>query len=516
MPFTSAHGAHYANSANSDIRGIQKRRCDKRDMAVKNPGAMLERLTREPEAPWLEFKLNNVEPQVIGESISALANGAILVERGTAYLVFGVEDKTRALVGTNVRLNTLKKGNEDFQNWLARLLDPRIMFEAIDFEHNGLNFSIITIEPTYERPVKFNGSAYFRIGQNVKRLAEYSQHERAVWNATNRQKFEHSIASPNQSLSSVLDLLDVSSYYKLMGLPLPENELEIARKLCHDKLIVDDMEGSFHITNLGAVLISIDITQFPPIKGKSVRVIKYKGTDKRVAESEREGQRGYATGFVGLMKFIMDRIPKVENYVSGLRINNPIVPEIAVREVLANAMIHQDFTITGMRPEIEIYENRIEVVNPGNSLIETDRMLDERRSRNEALATNLRFLGICEERGGGLDKAIDAIEALHLPAPDFISSQNSMRVVLFGPRSFREMTRLERQRACFFHCIICWMRHEFMGNSSLRDRFSLRQEEYQAVSLVIADCIKNGRIIPAERNQGKKNARYVPYWVRIE
>jgi ATP-dependent DNA helicase RecG len=111
--------------------------------------------------------------------------------------------------------------------------------------------------------------------------------------------------------------------------------------------------------------------------------------------------------------------------------STPRYPEIAIREITANALIHQDFTVTGSGPLIEMYLDRIEVTNPGNSLIPPDRLLDERRSRNEKLASLMRDLNICEERGSGLDKAMIEIEELHLPAPEFVSSSNSMRVVLF-------------------------------------------------------------------------------------
>ena len=127
-----------------------------------------------------------------------------------------------------------------------------------------------------------------------------------------------------------------------------------------------------------------------------------------------------------------------------------VYPEDAIREVIANALIHQDFTITGAGPVIEIYSDRLEVINPGNSLIDIDRIIDERRSRNEKLASTMRLLGLCEERGGGLDKAIIQIEQMNLPAPDFHASQNSMRVVLFGPRPFKELSKAEKIRACFF------------------------------------------------------------------
>ena len=124
----------------------------------------------------------------------------------------------------------------------------------------------------------------------------------------------------------------------------------------------------------------------------------------------------------------------------------------------------------------------------------------------------MRSFGLCEERGGGLDKTLIEIEAEHLPAPDFISSENSMRVVLFAPKSFNQMSKAEKMRACFFHCILRWLTHDYMSNATLRERFSLPAEEYQAVSAIIAESIKLGRIAPADPDQGRRKARYVPYW----
>lgn len=165
-------------------------------------------------------------------------------------------------------------------------------------------------------------------------------------------------------------------------------------------------------------------------------------------------------------------------------------------------------------PIVEIYDDRIEVSNPGNSLIAVDRIIDERRSRNEKLAGEMRSLGLCEERGGGIDKAIIEIEEKSLPAPEFFASENSMRVVIFGPRKFRQLSKADKTWACFCHCVVRWLRRDYMSNTSLRERFSLGPEDYQAASAVIADARKAGRIVPAEPDQGRRNARYVPYWAR--
>jgi ATP-dependent DNA helicase RecG len=93
-------------------------------MPTSNPCALLDRLTNEPkESEWLEFKLNNSNVQEIGEYVSALANAAMLADKDRAFLVFGVENKTRRKLGTTIKLAALRKGSENFTNWLSRMVD---------------------------------------------------------------------------------------------------------------------------------------------------------------------------------------------------------------------------------------------------------------------------------------------------------------------------------------------------------------------------------------------------------
>lgn len=484
-------------------------------MATHDPHALLQRLCQEPsESAWLEFKASNFDPDMIGQRISACANAAILAEKDRAFLVFGVEDGTKKKIGAQSTLATTKKGGENLQNYLSRMISPSIMMDFVDFEEKGKRYSIITIEPTYERPVRFSGVEYIRVGENTKKLSEFPEYERALWLATSRRKFENAVARSHQKIDEVRALLSVETYYELTGSEAPAGDSELIRRFCQEGFIVDDMQGGFDITNLGAILFARDVKNFPSINGKTVRLIIYSGRDKTKSIDEMEGRFGYAVGFTKLLSHIMKTIPGEEQYIGGVRRRAPIFPEIAIREVLANALIHQDFTISGSGPVVEIYTDRIEVSNPGNSLIEVDRIIDERRSRNEKLASAMRYLGICEERGGGIDKALMQIESANLPPPDFQSSQNSMRVILYGPKPFSKLTKGEKLRACFYHCVIRWLTNDYMSNSSLRERFSLRDEDYQAVSAIISESVKLRRIAPADENQGKRNARYVPYWSR--
>jgi len=482
-------------------------------MATVDPVALLERLLQQSaESEWVEFKVNNCDPDEIGRCVSACANASMLKKVDRAFIVFGIENHTKRKVGTIVRLTTAKKGGEDFQNWLCRVITPRLIIEFVGFENEGKSFEIIVIHPAYDRPVRFKGVGYIRIGGNIRKLQEFPEQERALWFATGAHRFESAVALSHQTEREIFDKLEIDAYYSLSTEIRPENPSEIIRHFISREFIKDDWEGGYDITNLGAILFAKTIQTFPSISTKTVRVIKYSGIDKRDSEDEQEGTKGYAVGFSGLRQYIINSLPKHERYVDGIRRRESVYSEIAIREIIANALIHQDFMITGVGPVVEVYSDRVEVINPGSSLIARDRIIDERRSRNEKLAKAMRDLGLCEERGGGIDKAIIDVEERFLPAPEFYDSDTAMRVVLFGPKSFSDLSKEEKIWSCFCHCVVRWISRNYMSNSSLRERFSLEKKDYKIISALISEAKKSGRISPANPNQGNRYARYVPYW----
>lgn len=80
------------------------------------------------ETEWLEFKKNYAAPQDIGDYVSALANSAALWGKAFAYMVWGIENESHQIVGTTFSPGNAKVGNEELENWLLRLLNPKIPF----------------------------------------------------------------------------------------------------------------------------------------------------------------------------------------------------------------------------------------------------------------------------------------------------------------------------------------------------------------------------------------------------
>ena len=162
---------------------------------------------------------------------------------------------------------------------------------------------------------------------------------------------------------------------------------------------------------------------------------------------------------------------------------------------------------------IEVFSNRLEITNPGVPLVKTERFLDTPpRSRNETLASFMRRVGICEERGSGIDKVVFETGFYQLPAPSFETPEGATRVVLFAHKDFKEMDRADRVRACYLHACLRFVQRNPMTNSSLRERFGIEERNAAIASRIIRETMDDDLIRPYDPNQGKKYARYVPFW----
>lgn len=465
------------------------------------------------ETEWVEFKLNKADPEDIGGYISALSNGAALAGQSSGWMAWGVQDGTHSLEGTSFDPAKTKVGAEELEAWLARLLAPRLDFRFYRVENEGRFFVLLEIPAARHQPTAFKSERFIRIGSNKKPLREYPEKERTLWDKFRDARFENDLALDDLDWSRVLELLSYPDYFLTLGKPLPENRVGILQALESERFIHSLEGGRYQITNLGAILFARDIDLFPRLKRKALRVIVYADRDRTKTVKEQVGRKGYSVGFEGAIEFINALLPMNEVIGKALRREVRMFPEIAIRELVANALIHQDFSIIGSGPMVEIFSDRIEITNPGAPLIETARLLDlPPKSRNEDLAAFMRRINICEERGSGIDKVISAVEEYQLPPPDFRTPEDNTRVILYGLREHSEMSPEERIRACYQHaCLLYESGGQKMTNATLRERLGIKQENYSMASKVISLAKKKGLIKDADPGSGK-NTAYVPFY----
>jgi predicted HTH transcriptional regulator len=465
------------------------------------------------ECEWVEFKENNSNPQEVGEYLSALSNSACYHKQEYGYLVFGVEDGTHHLVGTTFRPLQAKIGNQELENWLATQLNPRIDVNIYELDFNEKHVALLRVQKTRNTPVSFRGEYYIRVGSYKKRLDDHPERERKIWQVEKQFVFENETAKENVAEAEVLHLIDYPKFFELLKLPLPDNRKGILDRMLQEKVIVKH-EQQYSIKNIGALLFAKNLEDFDGVARKAIRVIFYDGVSRIKTVKERLEQKGYAVGFEELIKYLDDHLPSNEIIEGALRKRVCEYPIIAVRELIANALIHQDFSVAGSSPMVEIFSNRVEITNPGKPLIEPMRFIDHNpESRNELLARFLRRLNICEERGSGVDKVIFECEYNQMPAPEIIVGDRYTRVILYGHKTFRQMDKHDKIRACYQHACLKYVSGEHMTNQSLRSRFGIDEQSYTVASKIISDTIKAGLIKDYDsESKSKKYAKYVPFW----
>jgi ATP-dependent DNA helicase RecG len=448
----------------------------------------------------LEFKeaKTQIDNRRLYQYCVALAN------EGGGYLVLGVADKPpRPVVGTQA------------------FRDPAIMAEKL-FQAVGFRVDIEEVAHPDGRVLVFHipsrprGTAYhldgaylMRSGESLVPMSE-DQLRRIFAEGEPDWLEEHS--KTGLDTQQVIELLDTQTFFELLKLPYPTDRAGVIDRLVRERL-VDKVGGTYAIRRLGALLLAKRLDDFADLARKVPRVVVYTGISKLETRLDQTGTKGYAVGFQGLVSFVMSQLPQNEVIENALRKEIKLLPQIVIRELVANALIHQDLAIGGASVMVEIYNNRVEISNPGEPVVPVERFIDGYQSRNERLADLMRRMGTCEEKSSGIDRVVQAAEVYQLPAPDFHAGHRRTVVTIYGPRDFEEMDRDDRIRACYQHCALKWVMSERMTNQSLRERFHLPESKSAIASQVIAATIEAGLIKLDERvGTSRKFARYLPFW----
>lgn len=465
------------------------------------------------ETTWLEFKHNNYDPNMIGKDISALANSAAIEDKDCAYMFWGIDDKSHEIVGTNNNLQTLKKGNEELENWLRRLLSKNANFHFHSTMISGKNVSILVIYKAINQTVTFEKIDYIRIGSYTKKLNEFPVLQSQLWDKIRNSKFEEHSAMQDLSLKDALSMLDYSKYFDLLNIPQPTDIKGICHHMLEEKIIIQQDNGLFTITNLGAILFSKKISIFPTLSRKALRIIQYRGNNRLEMLRNDTFNYGYVISFERIVTQIDALIPTQQLITKALRQKKSAYPILAIREAVANSLIHQDFSVSGTSPMIELFENRIEITNPGTPLVDVKRFIDNPpRSRNEKLASLMRRLGICEESGTGWDKIVISCELLQLPAPKVDLYEDSIKVSLFTETPFSDLSSEDKIRACYLHACVKYVQREYLTNSTLRERFGLKESSSGSVSRLIKETIGLSLIKPLDATTAPRYMKYIPFW----
>ena len=458
-------------------------------------------LSTPSEHQRLEFKQakTQFDYRRLGKYCVAIAN------EGGGHLVLGVSDaKPRRVVGSAACNNPVEMASKLFQ-----ALGFRVDIEEVIHPNGRVVVFHIPARPL-GTAYAYEGAYPMRIGEELQPMSE--DQLRRIF-AEGKPDWLNLPAMQGVSAQDVVQLLDTQTFFDLLKFPYPSTREGVIDKLASEKLIRNERDG-FSISNLAALLLAKDLKSFEGVSRKAVRVVVYEGSSKLKTKVDTTGSKGYAVGFQGLVEYVMSQLPQNEVIEDALRVESKLLPKVVIREVLANALIHQEFEERGTSSMVEVYADRVEISNPGEPIVPVERFIDGYQSRNERLADLMRRFGICEEKSSGIDRVVETAEVHQLPAPDFQVGFRRTIVILFGPRSFKKMDRNERIRACYQHCCLQWVLRRQMTNQSLRERFRLSDSSTNTVSQIITAAMDAGliKLDPNAPSSSRKFARYLPIW----
>ncbi len=289
---------------------------------------------RASETQNLEFKAagNQYDTRKLCRYCVAIAN------EGGGHLVLGIADKPpRAVVGSQAFPNLL-----DIAEKLFHWVGFRVDVEAVAHPDGRV--------VVFSMPGRPRGTAYHYEGAYLMRSGEelvpMSEDQLRKIFAEGQPSWLENPALKDASAQDVVQLLDTQTFFDLMRLPYPTDQAGVLARLLDERLIERSTAG-FNILHIGAVLLAKNMRQFPEIGRKAARVIVYAGESKMQTVSDVTGEKGYAVGFSGLVQYVMGKLPQNEVIEGAIRKEVKLLPEVVVRELLANALIHQDFDMSG-------------------------------------------------------------------------------------------------------------------------------------------------------------------------
>ena len=396
---------------------------------------LVQQLVNEPnEQEWLEFKENFHRPEEIGERISALSNGACLVNKRYGYLIFGVTDSTQNIVGTTFDPKTKKaKGNEDLEFWLVTRLSPRIDFKIHQLDIDGKNIILFEIPATSGTPVSFLHEAYIRVGSYTKKLKDHPEKAKKLWQSMST---DWSAEICQDATLEDLDPIAIATARQLFIRKNPRIAEDVPT--WNDVTFLNKARLTIKgkITNTAIVLLGLPESAhfINPVVAQITWILK--GADGI--------EKDYEHFYTPLLLAVDEVYKKIRNLKYRYLIDGTLFPEevdqydpYIIREALSNAIAHQDYRMRGRITIVEKEDSTLTFQNYGSFLpvsIENVILGDspEQKYRNTFLVNAMMQLNLIDTIGSGIRRMFLKQREKFFPMPDYDLENNRVQVKITG------------------------------------------------------------------------------------
>ncbi len=452
--------------------------------------------------PGIELGQRDLHLDELCKHCCAIANS------GGGNIVLGLTATTpRKVVGTAACSNPA-----EVERKIAAALKPAVKIEIAEIKHPQGRVVVVIVPPRAKgRAVSYEGAFYKKAGGRLAAMT-FDEIARIVPEANGHWLDQICVAGLRPA--EVIRLLDVGVFYRMSGGSWPEKEGQIMKDLANAGILAPAQDsGGFAITRMGVLLLAESIEECSSeVASKRFTVTRYKGTKKGAGMFQRSYEKGHVPYFDHMMTSTLGQMynPYIIEGVFGRVIE--FVPHAAVKELVLNAIIHQDFSSDGCAA-LDVYDDRVEITNPGEVLTGTDRIIDKQNSRNPKLLRVMQHLRMASQAGAGIDKVIGILEQEQAGPLEVVSEGGTTKVTLFHKKNYGKMNRSLKKTALYQHCVLKHLAGEMMTNGSARARFKIGTKNRITIWRLIKELVDEGKIKPsAENKSSNKYASYLPYW----
>lgn len=376
---------------------------------------MLEELLTKEEGKILEFKENTKSLPKIIQTIVAFANTA----GGT--LIIGIKDKTKEVIG----LANILEEEERIANAISDSVSPLLIPSLQLHTWRDRDLLLISVPHSFgPYHIKSKGveeGTYIRFG-STNRLADV-----ATILEIQRLK-EHKYFDEQPNFDCTINEINFDLAKELFAKISKKMTDRTAKSL---GLIVQ--HHAKELPSNGAVLLFADhYREFFP--DAIIRLGRFLGMDKSQIIDQQDLETPISTALEPIIAFIRRHTSVAAEIGEMRRKDIPQYPPAVVREAVINALLHTDYSIKGSSIQIAIFEDRIEITNPGClpfGLSFEAALSGISQLRNRVIGRVFRELNLIEQWGSGLGRMINICEKQRIPLPKFEELGNFFRTTLY-------------------------------------------------------------------------------------
>ena len=390
------------------------------------------------ETDRIEAKTAEVDfPKKCYDTISAFAN------KYGGIIIFGINEHNSFIEQDVYDVNDLQK---QITSLCTNSMEPIIRPDFLPITYKGKTLLAVKIKeipqnkkPCYYKNAGMHKGSYIRIGDSDEPMTEYEIYSLQSYN----DGIQEDLRPIKRANIDDLDKEKISEYIEKIKINKPNFSKFSNEKILKLSGIIENSTGEIYPTLAGTLLFAeypqaylpqlvVACVVVPGTNWGDVGEMGQRFDDNKKIEGTLDEMLEQTLSFIRKnigTKIIIDG--------NGKRVNLPEYPMKALREAVANALVHRDYSISRESAYIyvQIYDDRIEILNPGdlygNNRLEnlgTDMILE---ARNKNIVRLLEEKGnIIENRHTGIATIRREMEKMGLPEPEFKSLRGDFKVIL--------------------------------------------------------------------------------------